>query len=91
MNSKYKQYYHIILGLSVFCLNYSFYFITWPLVALIGYKRKSVEELINCQIIVLCYVLDIAVLPMVIGMNFKEVSYFDIFEGKFTDFDSKWY
>lgn len=44
--------------------------------ALIGYRRNVVEEYVNCNMIVLCYALDVTVLPISIGMNFKEVDYF---------------
>ena len=93
--SKYKKWYNIILGGSLFFINYSFYFLTWPLVALIGYRRNTLEEFINCNMIVICYVLDVTILPIMVGMNFQEVEYWDLlknsFTGKFTDFEAGWY
>ena len=93
--SKYKKFYNVILGGSLFFINYSFYFITWPLVALIGYRRNTIEEYINCNMIVICYVLDVTILPVMVGMNFQEVEYWDLlrnsFQGKFTDFEAGWY
>ena len=76
IRDRYKKFYQVILGGSIFVINYAFYFITWPIVAMIGYRRNVVEEYVNCNMIVICYVLDVTVLPMMIGMNFKEVDYF---------------
>lgn len=59
---------------------------------MIGFHRRTQEVGINCFLIVACYMLDMVVLPLMIGMNLVEMDFLaSIFKGRYTDFGAGWY
>ena len=79
-----------MLAFSIILINMMFYQIIIPLVKMIGFYRKTREEMHNCVLIVVCSLLDMTVLPIMIGSNLKEF-HLSSFKGKHTDFDGSWY
>lgn len=79
-----------MIAVSIIFINLLFYFIIIPLVKMIGFYRKHREEDHNCKLIVICLMLDMIVLPILIGANFKETNK-GAYDGKHTDFDADWY
>lgn len=84
---KLADYFHIFLAISIIIINSIFYAIIIPLVSMIGYHRRTIEVLQNCNLIVTCFLLDMLFLPIMVGMNLKEFS-ITRFKGRHTDFDS---
>ena len=62
-----------------------------PVVEKIGYHYRTKENKVNLKLIVLCYMIDMTILPILIGSNFSEYFIWSVFGGKHTDFSSEWY
>ena len=87
---KFSTYFHTILAVTIIIINAIFFAIIEPLVDRIGYHRRTMMVMVKTQMIVICYILDMWLLPILIGLNLKEYG-FEEFTGKFTDFSEQWY
>ena len=87
---KFSMYFHMILAVTIIIINAIFFAIIEPLVERVGLHKRTPEVLMKTYMIVLCYLLDMWLLPILIGLNLKEYGVKD-FSGLFTDFSEDWY
>lgn len=95
---------YLILSISIIIFNTLFYVFTPPAVESIGLNLKTDETRMICNGITYCLLVDMIVLPVMIGTNLSEYTTFgekDIVEdvlntlgimwGRNTDFGARWY
>ena len=70
--NRFNRQYRMVLAFSIIFINLLFYQIIIPLVKKIGFARKTREEELNYLYMVACMMLDMVVLPILIGSNLKE-------------------
>ena len=87
------SYFHILLAISIIVINAIFYAVIIPLVSMIGLHRRTKEVKLCLILMVMCYYLDMFILPFWVGANLSEINeYFKYaFKGKYTDFSEDWY
>ena len=92
---KFSQSYYWLTSLSIIIFNALFYMIVEPMVQLIGLHKKTDVIRLAAYTTVSCLVVDMVLLPVMIGMNLVEVSdnriSTSVFRGKYTDFSEAWY
>ena len=87
---KFSTYFHIILAITIIIINTIFSLIIEPMVDRIGFHKRTNAVLTKAQLIVMCYILDMWLLPIMVGLNLSEYG-FSEFKGNFTDFGEGWY
>lgn len=94
---KYSSYYFILTSILIIIYNSFFYTFTYPVISMIGYHTRTEENSVVSQMIIVCLVIDMILLPFMIGMNLIEygsvkVNFLSFFNtGKHTDFGAEWY
>lgn len=78
------------MAVAVVIVNVILQMIIIPLVESIGLHRKTLFELYNCIIIVVCQFSDTIMIPLAVAMNFKEYG-MTSFTGNFSDIEAGWY
>lgn len=104
LQMQFKDLIYWVLSISIIIFNSLFYVFTPPAVQSIGLSLKTDETRMICNGITYCLLVDMIVLPLLIGMNLSEYTTFGeqdavedflnalgIMWGRNTDFGARWY